>query len=311
MNSGIVGVVEGLAALVSGLGFMFYATLIGSVLISYILVGYMIMCVGRKAGLTEDWMAYIPIARQLYQMQIAKCPWWYIFLFQGCFVNNAVLVVLCIIFGALFKSMPLTLLVVILWLVASLVFTFFYYRKYYPLFGFNPNTAWLEIVWTFGTASTILLILMAFSDSIRYRADGRALSSEMPVFARPEQQSERRSVQQPAEDRTVARSRAEITGVDGKYAGASFDVSDGSEVVFGRSASDANVVFDQFDTDISRKHCSIRFDVAAGDYVVTDTSTNGTYLTGGKQIPSGTPTHVARGSVIYLGKSRKNSFRLG
>ena len=146
MNSGIVGVVEGLAALVSGLGFMFYATLIGSVLISYILVGYMIMCVGRKAGLTEDWMAYIPIARQLYQMQIAKCPWWYIFLFQGCFVNNAVLVILCIIFGALFKSMPLTLLVVILWLVASLVFTFFYYRKYYPLLGFNPNTAWLRIL---------------------------------------------------------------------------------------------------------------------------------------------------------------------
>ena len=101
------------------------------------------------------------------------------------------------------------------------------------------------------------------------------------------------------------------SNVDGKYAGASFDVSDGSEVVFGRSASDANVVFDQFDTDISRKHCSIRFDVAAGDYVVTDTSTNGTYLNGGKQIPSGTPTHVARGSVIYLGKSRKNSFRLG
>ena len=65
MNSGIVGVVEGLAALVSGLGFMFDATMIGSVLSSYILVGYMIMCVGRKAGLTEDWMAYIPIARQL------------------------------------------------------------------------------------------------------------------------------------------------------------------------------------------------------------------------------------------------------
>ncbi len=306
---GIVGVVQGLVALVSGLGFMAYAMVIVSVLLSYVLTGYMIMCIGRKAGLTEDWMAYIPIARQLYQMQIAKCPWWYIFLFQGCFVNTIVIVILVIIFGALFKSVPLTVLVVLLWAIASLVFTFFYYRKYYPLFGFNPNTAWLEIVWTFGMAGTILMILMAFSDTICYRADGKSLSRAaempvMPVIPGNDGMTEQKG-------RTVARSRAEISGVDGKYAGASFDVSDGSEVVFGRSAADANIVFDQFDTDISRKHCSVRYDSGAGDFVVTDFSTNGTYLNGGKRIPAGEPVHVARGSVIYLGKGRKNSFRLG
>ena len=310
---GVMGIVEGIVGLISGLGIMLPIMAVVVTLLTYEITGYMIMCVGRKAGLTEDWMAYLLIARQLYQMQIAGRPWWYIFFFQGCLVNIVVTAALLIIFGALFKSVPLTVLVVLLWEIASLVFTFLYYRSYYPLFGFNPNTAWLEIVWTFGTAGTILLIIMAFSDTIQYRAGGGPVkSASMPVISEGgnRDNTQKKDYTQ-MEGRTVAGTRAEISGVDGKYAGASFDVSDGAEVVFGRSAADSNIVFDQFDTDISRKHCTVRYDRAAGDYVVTDSSTNGTYLNGGKQLPSGKPVHVARGSVIYLGKSRKNSFRLG
>ena len=109
--------------------------------------------------------------------------------------------------------------------------------------------------WTFGTAGTILLIIMAFSDTIQYRAGGGPVkSASMPVISEGgnRDNTQKKDYTQ-MEGRTVAGTRAEISGVDGKYAGASFDVSDGAEVVFGRSAADSNIVFDQFDTDISRK----------------------------------------------------------
>ena len=63
-------------------------------LVPYALTGYAVMLTGRKAGLDTDWMAYIPIARQLYQMQIARCPWWYIFLFKEGTAHNVILILL-------------------------------------------------------------------------------------------------------------------------------------------------------------------------------------------------------------------------
>ena len=50
-------------------------------LLPYVIEGYAIMCTGHKAKVDGDFMAFIPVARQLYQMKIADCPWWYIFFF--------------------------------------------------------------------------------------------------------------------------------------------------------------------------------------------------------------------------------------
>ena len=51
----------------------------------YLYAGYVLMCIGRKAGLRKenDWMAYVPVARDLYALRMAGKSWWCVFFFSG------------------------------------------------------------------------------------------------------------------------------------------------------------------------------------------------------------------------------------
>ena len=99
-------------------------------------------------------------------------------------------------------------------------------------------------------------------------------------------------------------------GISGKYENASFDMEDGAELVFGRSPQDANIVFDQVHADVSRKHCSVRYDGRNNQYIVTDYSATGTYTDGGIRLEKNQPKQLSKGTVIYLGGSKQNAFRL-
>lgn len=50
----------------------------------YLYNGYVLMCMGRKAGLRKenDWMAYVPVARDLYALRMAGKSWWCVFSFR-------------------------------------------------------------------------------------------------------------------------------------------------------------------------------------------------------------------------------------
>ncbi len=101
-----------------------------------------------------------------------------------------------------------------------------------------------------------------------------------------------------------------IEGISGAYQGAKFDVSDGARIVFGRDASTCHVIFDQFETAISRQHCTVTYIATTGMYAVRDMSKNGTYVNSmNNKMPSNVEQMEPRGTVIYLGSS-KNAFRL-
>ena len=295
-----------LSGIVQGLGILAYIFGILALLMPYLVSGYMIMCVGRKAKLDADWMPFVPIARQLYQMKIADCPWWYIFLFQATFVSVGSMSLIILFISLLLKNVVVILVLSVSYAIVNMVFTFFYYRKYYIHFGFNPNAAWIDVIWSFRMVSTVLLVFIAFSDSIRYRREGEVYLETGGFDGQaPQREAARMAQQVPAGQRAV------ITGISGKYAGAAFDISDGMPVVFGRSASEANIVFDKFETDISRKHCFVCYDMGLQKFIVTDCSTNGTFREDGSMLPPNQPVNMEFGSLIYLGKNRKNSFLLG
>ena len=148
---------------------------------------------------------------------------------------------------------------------------------------------------------------IAFSKRIAFRDNGA--SASQPVVN--DDVYKTRGYQDVAAAAPAQKKSAFITGISGMYAGATFDVGDGKPIVFGRSADAANVVFDQTDTDISREHCVIRYDQLSGQFILTDKSTNGTYDSGNNRFPKNQQTNVAPGTVIYLGKTRKNAFRIG
>lgn len=262
------------------------------VVVPYFIMGYAIMCTGRKAKVQNDFMAFIPIGRELYMMKIAKCPWWYIFFFRLTLLTAGGVFSIAVMLGVVIKKFAIIAVLVIIYIIANLVFTFMYYRKFYESFGFNPNTAWVNII-PFSPIDNVFAMLIAFSNSIEYR----------------------KYVQRPADgpSRAIGNSASNtgvIVGVAGAYVNAKFDVVDGQELTFGRNPDYANIVFDSTASDVSKQHCSIRFDGKANQYVITDYSSTGTYLENGTRIESGQPKQLARGTTIYLGASKRQGFRL-
>ena len=270
-------------------------------LLPYVIEGYAIMCTGHKAKIDGDFMAFIPVARQLYQMKIADCPWWYIFFFgDWTFVAMGSLGLILYLIWMLTEMVSIIAVLTIVYFIANRVFTFFYYQKFYRSFGFNPNMAWLNILPVIGMipfaglVPKVFTYLIAFSNAIEHKDYVSPLDVDTPPYKK----------------KNVSASTGVVVGIAGKYAGANFDMVDGSELILGRDPQSANIIFDQTASDISRRHCSIKFDGKANQYIVTDYSSTGTYLEGSIQIEKGQPKTLAKGTVIYLGGSKQNGFRL-
>ncbi len=262
-------------------------------LIPYEVHGYALMCIGRKAGLKTDWMPYIPIARQIYQMHIANCPIWYIFLFGTTTVTVGCAVIVSVLLSVILRSLAaLTFIVIliIIYAIAVIVFTFLYYRRFYPYFGFNPNTALLNIIPAFNAIALALDLVIGFSNLFHY-------GDYYVGAAQPE-------------DYYIPSGAGTIIGVSGPYANSNFTIQEGAQLIFGRDPQQANIVFDESQSDVSRNHCTVFFDGADNLYVVTDHSTTGTYLDDGTRLQKEVPTQIYRGTTIYLGSSRKNGFLL-
>ncbi len=263
-------------------------------LASYFVGGYAIMCTGHKAKVEGDFMPFVPIARQIYQMKIAECPVWYILFFEATTITTGLTFLVAFLMGMLVPDHPAIIFVLLfIYYIANRVFTMLYYRNYYRAFGFNPNTAWIHIIPGVQIVGGVFTYLIAFSNAILYKD-----------YVDPAK------VITPNREPKALSADGVVVGVVGKYTNANFEMKDGTELIFGRDPKEVNIVFDQTAADVSRKHCSIRFDGKAQQYVVTDFSTTGTFLESGVRLEKSQPKIVAKGTVIYLGSSRQNGFRL-
>jgi len=101
-----------------------------------------------------------------------------------------------------------------------------------------------------------------------------------------------------------------IHGVSGMYGGADLPLQRNEELTFGRGAEFCHIVIADDTGKISRKHASVSMDSRTGDYVVTDFSSNGTFLGNGTRLLPNTPTRLPPGTTIYLADP-ENCFLLG
>lgn len=263
-------------------------------LVGYFVRGYAIMCTGHKAKVEGDFMPFLPIARQIYQMKIAECQIWYIFFFEATTITLTLTGLVSFLLGAMMPKHPaITIGVILVYIIANQVFTFLYYRNYYRAFGFNPNTAWIHIIPGAQIVGVVFTYLIAFSNAVIYKD----YVDPAKVFC-------------PVKEPKLLSVHGVVVGVMGKYVNARFEMKDGTELIFGRDPKEVNVVFDQTASDVSRKHCSIRFDGMSQQYVVIDFSSTGTFLESGARLERFQPMTVSKGTVIYMGASRQNGFRL-
>lgn len=110
---------------------------------------------------------------------------------------------------------------------------------------------------------------------------------------------------------TFAFTNGEVLCITGEYQNCVFPINDGEELIIGKDPSVANVVIDsnRYPT-VSRKHVGIRYDSNSQLYIVTDYSSNGTFVSGqGQRLERNGNTYLKKGTIINICEG-ENSFRL-
>lgn len=85
---------------------------------------------------------------------------------------------------------------------------------------------------------------------------------------------------------------------------------DSQGILIGRSMSDCKIVFQSGTPGVSARHCSVAWDEAAGEFLLTDLrSTYGTFLSNGQKLTPGVAARLRPGDTFYLGE-RDNALRV-
>ncbi len=104
----------------------------------------------------------------------------------------------------------------------------------------------------------------------------------------------------------ASKAMAKLMGLSGEYEGAELEIGNG--IIIGRSPSSCQLIINS--DRVSRKHCKVEYNAATEKYIVTDFSSNGTYLLGGKRLDENVPVELEKGAIIQLGR-KGDTFRLG
>ena len=128
----------------------------------------------------------------------------------------------------------------------------------------------------------------------------------MPFRQQPVQQP-----YQPApviDDQPTVAQMGAIEGLSGDYKGASINLKPGEKLTIGRDPQNCNIVIASEKKDISRTHCSVKYDPYTDSFKVIDMSSNGTFVNGQRLIRDQEMQFPA-GTIISLG-SGENQFKL-
>jgi hypothetical protein len=92
-----------------------------------------------------------------------------------------------------------------------------------------------------------------------------------------------------------------LLGIAGQFTGKTIDFVEG-QIVVGRDPRLAQMIYPQNNTDISRKHCTVRFDEKTYKFILEDFSSNGTFLSSNQKLEPGKPYYLSSGDRFYLAK---------
>lgn len=282
----------------------------GIAVFTYAFRGFTLMNIGRKAGQKKDWMAFVPFVWDFYRLHIVGAPLWHFVFFNNiglaCIIAFDLLLILLL--GRLGTAIIIiATLITFGWIVMRYYITYKFNHSLYKNFGFNPTLALITFVPASFAVMAVLDVMMAYGNSYQWKKRDVGSSREGNTPGLPPQTVHGPNWQ-PSFD--TAKPQGKIFAVSGMYQGASFVLKDNEEISFGRDNTECNLVFDQYNVDVSRKHCVIKYYAASNKYVVTDYSKNGTFTSDGKRLQANTSVQLPAGTELYLG-SKKNTFRLG
>lgn len=283
----VIGAIAGLGITI----FIIYVLLlIGAAVISYYIFCVPQEKIARKTGAGSPWMAYVPVARNIQRMRIAKMPLWKMFFvgsaFTVCLAMGIILLV-TIALSAIHSTLGgyMGVLMILAYMVLNIVFTYEYNLKICGIFDYDNA---LALIWLFSPVELVFTYIIAFSNKVQ------------PVGTI----NEKKSIIDVVKDELPV--SIGLEGVSGIYAGAKFDMQPTDTFVIGRDGTLSNIIISY--EKVSKRHCSIRYLVAEGYYEVTDFSTNGTFY-GNTRLTKDIPVKLRKGTIIAIG-DKENQFML-
>jgi predicted component of type VI protein secretion system len=94
-----------------------------------------------------------------------------------------------------------------------------------------------------------------------------------------------------------------IRSLSAQHNGQSFAV-DRNGILIGRDPANCRIVYSEGTPGVSSRHCSIMFDEASGEFLLTDLrSTYGTFLMNGQKLEPNVPYHLRAGESFYVGEN--------
>ena len=91
--------------------------------------------------------------------------------------------------------------------------------------------------------------------------------------------------------------RGRVTVVKGAGVGSCVSIGSLERIRIGRYEKDSELALPS--RNISRLHCTVEYDGMKNMYIITDFSTNGTFI-GGQRLPKGIPVLFPPGTVLML-----------
>ena len=290
----------GAAVFVSIISFVIY--------IALFVIGYYLYCVTQekiaaKLKVGPTWMAYVPFARNVERMKMAKMPMWKLMFVGSAFTmifSTAIIVLIGFIFGTMNAALGFVIGAILY--VAYLVFYIIESYKYYifiaDTFGFDRalslTTLFIPLL------GQVFIYLIAFSKRIQPNGGKAEAAAPAPVANNAAGSFNYSSV--------GASSVNGLEGVSGMYQGAQFKMNANDEFMIGRDGTLADIVISANSEKVSRRHCSVRYLPTNNTYEVTDYSSNGTFY-GNTRLVKGQPISVPRGTVLVVG-DKMNQFKL-
>ncbi len=255
---------------------------------------YLKMLTGRKLGVDKrrDWQAYVPFVTDYYRTRMTGERVWKMFFFGS--TQTVISLLLAVVTLAVPGGWRYVIFVFLaVYTVASLVIRIKHFGKIYEKFGYRKSVALMRYLPIANAAVFVIDVIVAVDS--RVSADGGRSDdgkSGSPATG---------------QDRPVAN----ITCVAGPYRGQSFPVPDGQEITLGRNPAMNNLVFDQYQVHVGRRHCAIRFDKndPITPYIVTCYTKNGVLYDNNKIVAENETKKLPRGTTISLG-SAENKFVL-
>lgn len=145
----------------------------------------------------------------------------------------------------------------------------------------------------------VLIVVLTSSKSKKQAASQQAQINQIQQQNQMQMNQMQQQVAQQVAQAT--KKNAVVRPMDTQHGGKSYPVG-AAPIMVGRDPASCTIVYKEGTVGVSGRHCTISFEAATGDFIVTDLrSTYGTCLMNGTKLQPNAPYRVHAGDSIYIG----------